>query len=158
MRSPVLSFVLFFKFVLTRSSVGYLVFHLRFLLQEKNIFPAYSCFPRRFFCHYFFFHYVCFEDYKKPPLVFRHSSTQNQFNQHIKHDYGQIHRHSWRKTTTARGNHRWQKLRYIALQISIWDFFGIPQANLLALDKNEKSRMLSEYYSKLVLQYFGKKI
>ena len=51
-----------------------------------------------------------------------------------------------------------QKVWYIALQISIWDFFGIPQANYLALDKNEKSRMLSEYYSKLVLQYFGKKI
>ena len=51
-----------------------------------------------------------------------------------------------------------QKVWYIALQISIWDFFGITQANYLALDKNEKSRMLSEYYSKLVLQYFGKKI
>ena len=50
-----------------------------------------------------------------------------------------------------------QKLRYIASQITIWDYFTIPQADYLALDKNEKSRMLGEYYNKLVLKYFGGK-
>ena len=50
-----------------------------------------------------------------------------------------------------------QKLRYIASQIIIWDYFTIPQADYLALDKNEKSRMLGEYYNKLVLKYFGGK-
>ena len=51
------------------------------------------------------------------------------------------------------------KLRYIASQVSIWDYFGIPQVKYLALDKNEKSRMFPEYYNKLVLKYFsGKKI
>ena len=39
-----------------------------------------------------------------------------------------------------------QKLCYIVSQISIWDFFVIPQANYLALDKNAKSKMLGEYY------------
>ena len=48
-----------------------------------------------------------------------------------------------------------QKLRYIASQVTIWDYFGIPQPNYLALDKNKKSRMLCEYYNKLVLKYFG---
>ena len=43
-----------------------------------------------------------------------------------------------------------QKLCYIASQLSISDYFGISQANYLALDKNEKSRMFSEYYNKLV--------
>ena len=43
-----------------------------------------------------------------------------------------------------------QKLCYIASQVSISNYFGIPQANYLALDKNEKSRMFSEYYNKLI--------
>ena len=107
MRSPVLSFVLFFKFVLTRSSVGYLVFHLRFLLQEKNIFPAYSCFPRRFFCHYFFFTMFVLRTIKSHPWFSDTHRHKINLSQHIKHNYEQIHRHSWRKTTTARGNHRW---------------------------------------------------
>ena len=50
-----------------------------------------------------------------------------------------------------------QKLRYIASPVAIWDYFGIHQANYLALDKNEKSRMFTEYYGNLVLQYFGGK-
>ena len=50
-----------------------------------------------------------------------------------------------------------QKLRYIASQITISDYFTIPQTDYLALDKNEKSRMLGEYYNKLVLKYFGGK-
>ena len=52
-----------------------------------------------------------------------------------------------------------QKLCYIASQVYKWDYFGIPQANYLALDKNDKSRMFSEYYKKLFLKYFdGQKI
>ena len=50
-----------------------------------------------------------------------------------------------------------QKLCYIASKIFIWDFFGIPQANYLALDKNEKVRMFSDYYKNLVFKYFGEK-
>ena len=50
-----------------------------------------------------------------------------------------------------------QKLCYIVSKISIWDFFGIPQANYLALDKNEKVRMFSDYYKNLVFKYFGGK-
>ena len=50
-----------------------------------------------------------------------------------------------------------QKLRYIASQITIWDYFTVPQADYLGLDKNEKSRILGEYYNKLVLKYFGGK-
>ena len=51
------------------------------------------------------------------------------------------------------------KLKYIASQISLWDFFGIPQANYLSLSKDEKLRMFREYYKKLVLRYFrGKNI
>ena len=49
------------------------------------------------------------------------------------------------------------KLRYIASQISICNFFGISQANYLTLSKDEKSRMFNEYYKKLVLKYFGSK-
>ena len=48
-----------------------------------------------------------------------------------------------------------QKLRYLASKVAIWDHFGIPQAHYLALDKTEKSKMLSEYYKKLIPLYFG---
>ena len=40
------------------------------------------------------------------------------------------------------------KLCFIASKISFWNFFRIPQAQYLVLDKTEKSRMLNEYYSK----------
>ena len=50
-----------------------------------------------------------------------------------------------------------EKLRFIASKISIWDFFGIPQTNYLALSKDEKLRMFNDYYKKLVLKYFGGK-
>ena len=50
-----------------------------------------------------------------------------------------------------------QKLCYIASQITIWDYFNIPKADYLTLDKNEKSRMLGEYYNTFVLKYFGGK-
>ena len=50
-----------------------------------------------------------------------------------------------------------EKLRFIASKISIWYFFGLPQANYLALSKGEKSRMCKDYYKKLVLKYFSDK-
>ena len=46
------------------------------------------------------------------------------------------------------------KLRYPASKVAIWDHFSIPQAHYLALDTNEKSKMLYEYYKKLVPAYF----
>ena len=48
-----------------------------------------------------------------------------------------------------------QKLRYVASKVATWDHFGISQAHYLTLDKNEKSKMLVEYYNKLVPVYFG---
>ena len=43
-----------------------------------------------------------------------------------------------------------QKLRCLASKVAIWDNFGISQAHYLALDKNEESKMLNEYYNKLL--------
>ena len=43
-----------------------------------------------------------------------------------------------------------QKLRHLASKVAIWDNFGIPQSHNLALDKNEKSKMLNECYNKLL--------
>ena len=48
-----------------------------------------------------------------------------------------------------------QKLCYIASKVAIWDHFCIPQDQYLALDKNEKLKILHEYYKKLVPVYFG---
>ena len=48
-----------------------------------------------------------------------------------------------------------EKLKYIASQIAIWNYFSIPRAQYLALNDAEKSRMLNEYYRKLVTKYFG---
>ena len=48
-----------------------------------------------------------------------------------------------------------QKLCYIASKVAIWDHFGISQDKYLILDKNEKIKMLNEFYKKLVLVYFG---
>ena len=39
-----------------------------------------------------------------------------------------------------------EKLRYIASQITIRDFFGIPQSTYLAFSKDEKLRMFNECY------------
>ena len=48
-----------------------------------------------------------------------------------------------------------QKLCYLASKVDIWDHFGIPQAHYLALNTYEKSKMLSEYYKKLLPVYLG---
>ena len=43
-----------------------------------------------------------------------------------------------------------EKIKFINSKISIWDFFGIPQATYLSYANEEKSRMFKEYYTKLV--------
>ena len=48
-----------------------------------------------------------------------------------------------------------QKFLPLASKVAIWDHIGIPQAHYLALDKNEKSKMLNEYYNKLYLSISG---
>ena len=48
-----------------------------------------------------------------------------------------------------------QKLCNVASKVAIWDHFGILQAQYLALDTNEKLKILDEYYKKLVPAYFG---
>ena len=48
-----------------------------------------------------------------------------------------------------------EKLRFIASKMSIWDFFGISQSTNLVYSKEEKSKMFSEYYQKLVSKYFN---
>ena len=48
-----------------------------------------------------------------------------------------------------------ENFHYLASKVAIWDHFGIPQAHYLALDTNEKSKMLHEYYKKLLPVYFG---
>ena len=50
-----------------------------------------------------------------------------------------------------------EKLRYIASEITVWDFLGIPQSTYLAYSNDEKLRMVNEYYKKLVLIYFSGK-
>ena len=133
MTSSVLSSVFFFKLMLTRLGVRYLIFHLLFLLKNRLFFLYFACLPSSFFCHYYL-RYVYLRAYKKPPLGLWHSSTQNQFNETPEEIIDE------------------QKLWYIASQINIWDYFAIPQANYLALDKNEKSRMLGEIKIILVLK------
>lgn len=47
-----------------------------------------------------------------------------------------------------------EKLRYIASQITIRDFFGIPQSTYLAFSKDEKLRMFNECYKKTSFKIF----
>ena len=48
-----------------------------------------------------------------------------------------------------------EKLRHIASTTSIWDFYGIQQANYLAFSREEKMRMFKEYYNKSVSKFYG---
>ena len=48
-----------------------------------------------------------------------------------------------------------EKIRFINSKISIWDFFGVPQATYLSYTNEEKSRMFKEYYAKLVDKFYG---
>ena len=48
-----------------------------------------------------------------------------------------------------------EKTRYISSKISMWDFFGIPQATYLNYPVEEESNMFREYYFKLCEKYYG---
>ena len=48
-----------------------------------------------------------------------------------------------------------EKIKFMNLQISIWDIFGVPQTTYLSYPNEEKSRMLKEYYSKLFNKFYG---
>ena len=72
------------------------------------------------------FFQVC--DYKNPPLVLQHSSTQNNFNSTYKHKaiMQNIFNILEEKQQPPEESIDKQKLRYIASQVTIWDYFGIP--------------------------------
>ena len=97
----------FFKSVLIRSNVSYLIFHILLLLKDKNICPAFPCFPGHFDCHYYF-HYVCLWGYKKLPLHLQVSNIRQckiNWTQH----YGTFSKHFQTKARTASENHWWTK-------------------------------------------------
>ena len=48
-----------------------------------------------------------------------------------------------------------KKLRHLASKTSIWDFYGILQADYLAFPKEEQMRMFKEYYNKSVSKFHG---
>ena len=131
-------------------------FSLTFFYRNKRIFFLFFFLsPRRFFCHYYF-HPVYFREYKKPPKqsdIHRHTINHCQYINKV--NYGRSTEYSWIERTTATGMHWWTKTSFYRFKSTLWNFFGIPQAHYLTLDKTEKSRMLGKYYSKLVPQYFG---
>lgn len=47
-----------------------------------------------------------------------------------------------------------ETVKFISSKISIWDYFGNPQATYLSYTGEEKSKMFREYYNKLVDTYF----
>ena len=157
-RVSVLAHVSFFKFLVIRSCVGYLIFHLQFLLLAGNFFLLIPVSVLHFYCHYYF-PYVYFLDYKRPSLGFFQSSTNNQiYTTHKKKStmerYLNILEEEQPKFEEIIDE---QKLKCIASQNSICDFFEISHSDYLAFSKDEKSRMFKEYYNKLVLKYFGGK-
>ena len=48
-----------------------------------------------------------------------------------------------------------EKGRFINSKMSIWDYFGVPQATYLGYMNEDKSRMFKEYYNKLVNRYYS---
>ena len=48
-----------------------------------------------------------------------------------------------------------EKIRFVNSKISIWDFFGVPQATYLSYTNEEKSRMFKACYAKLVDKFYG---
>ena len=144
--------------MLIRSCVGYFIFHLPFSIAIKEYF---SCF---FSCHLdvsfvtIIFTLFIFESIKSHPssltFIDTQSTTVNTSTKLIMEGLRSILEQKEQPLQECIDE---QKLRFIASKVSIWDFFGIPQAHYLTLDKPEKSRMLGEYYSKLVPQHFGGK-
>ena len=48
-----------------------------------------------------------------------------------------------------------KKVKFINSNISIWDFYGIPQTTYLHHSREEKSKMFIGYYKKLVEKFYG---
>ena len=48
-----------------------------------------------------------------------------------------------------------EKVRFMNSKISIWDFYGIPQANYLSYSVEKKSKMFKKYYLKLLEKHYG---
>ena len=124
------------KFLLIRSCVWYLVFHLRILLWPGNFFLPVPVFMFHFYCRYYF-HYVYFLDYKRPLVGSDQSSTNNQiYTTHKQKSTMDCFLNILEENQpTPEEIIDEAKLKYIASQISLWDFFGIPQANYLSLSK-----------------------
>ena len=66
--------------------------------------------------------------YKKPPLHLLHSSTQNPLNTTHKHKpiMERFLSILEQKQQPSEETIDKQKLRYIASQVSIWDYYGVP--------------------------------
>ena len=129
------------KFLLIRSCVWYLIFHLLILLWPGNFLLLIPVSMFHFYCHYYF-HYVHLWDYKGPLLGSGQSSTNNQIYTTHKHKstmdrFLNILEENQPKPEESIDE---TKVKYIASQISIWDFFGIPRANYLTFSKYEKWR------------------
>ena len=138
------------------SGVGYLRFHLRFLSQRKTVCLNFqvSMFP---FTVTIIFYLFGLWHIKTHPFV--SASHRQKINQPLL------------TTTTAtmdcflnilkepqpkpEENTDEEKLRRIASKISIWDFYGILQANYLAFSKEEKMRMSKEFYNKSVSKFYA---
>ena len=48
-----------------------------------------------------------------------------------------------------------EKLRFLAPNVDIWDHFGVTRSQYVALNADEKSKMLKGYYRSLVPVYLG---
>ena len=48
-----------------------------------------------------------------------------------------------------------ENVHFMNSKISIWDFYGIPQATYLSYPVEEKSKMFKEYHQKLLDKYYG---
>ena len=46
-----------------------------------------------------------------------------------------------------------EKIKFVSAKVSVWDYYGNPQSTYLAYTNEEKSKMLREYYKKLVDKY-----
>ena len=55
----------------------------------------------------------------------------------------------------GQGNFDAEKVWLMNSKISMWDFYGVPQEVYSTFSVEEKSKMLREYYSKLLQKYYG---
>ena len=131
---------MFLRLLLMASGVGYLRFHLRFLFYRKIVCLNFQVSRFHFYCHNYYCHYFGLWRIKTHPFV--SASHRRKINQPL-------------LTTTTATMDRFlnileepqpkpeenideKKLRHIASKISIWDFYGIPQANYLPFLRRRK--------------------